>query len=159
MCLIHSIDSDQWLTVKGTRDENYTDFQSKNRDFLDLNFLYGFYIITVGRGHEFDLLIKHQVHRTISHRVMSSGSLKNGHLGSIPNPYHLWSVKSNILDEKSRFNILKMMVSASYFQNRRRRCVDHVGKVWRPYDHSKWCFESRNCQKYDFFVVFPFTPQ
>ena len=48
----------------------------ENDDFLDLNFSYGFYIITVGRGHEFDLLIKYQVHRTISHRVMSSGSFE-----------------------------------------------------------------------------------
>ena len=44
----------------------------ENGDFLDLNFSYGFYIITVGRGHVCDLLTKYEVHPPISHRVRGS---------------------------------------------------------------------------------------
>ena len=89
-----------WFTVPmmtsvGNPKRKCPKFQQKNADFLDLNFSYGFYIITVGRGHVCDLLTKYEVNPPISHRVRVSWSSEIHHF-VLQNPnwcYHYWPVE------------------------------------------------------------------
>ena len=50
-------------------------FKYKNGKFIHLNSCYDLHLVTIDRGHVFDLLTKYEVHTVISQRDMGSESL------------------------------------------------------------------------------------